>query len=180
MKGVFKHKANADLGDLTSSLVINAARVRFSPPLLPHILYSIHRQCYLHYNSASDTYRLRHSGKRSILTSVLIKRCGFWKMFIPEWFFIFSGTTYKLQLDSTIGTDVWRKVYILKYVITLLQLISTVTLIYFANIQYVECSLTLITLDDMQTVLLSLIRTVYIFLNCKEQSLRGPLGALLR
>lgn len=55
MKGVFKHKANADLGDLTSLLVINAARVRFSPPLLPHILYSIRKQCYLHYNSASET-----------------------------------------------------------------------------------------------------------------------------
>ena len=40
--------------------------------------------------------------------------------------FIKEMAMYKLQLDSTIGTDVWRKVYILEYVITLLQLISTV------------------------------------------------------
>lgn len=182
MKGVLKHKANADLGHLTPSLLINTARVRFSSPLLPHILHLFRTQAILLtlWLCIWNKYRLHHSVKRSILTSVLTERCSFWKMFVPEWFFIFSGTTYKLQLDSTIGTDVWRKVYILKYVITLLQLISTITLIYFANIQYVGCSLTLITLDDMQTVLLSLIRTVNIFLNCKEQSLRGLIWALLR
>lgn len=56
-------------------------------------------------------------------------------------YLIFSGTTYKLQFNSTIGTKVWRKAYIFKYVNTLLQLISTVTLKYFANIRYGESSL---------------------------------------
>lgn len=36
MKGFFKHKANADLGDLTSSVLTQL--VRFSSPLLLHIL----------------------------------------------------------------------------------------------------------------------------------------------
>lgn len=162
MKEVFKHKANVDLGDLTSWVLINTVSQIFLSTATAYFAFIPYTEFYFHYASASETNALWHPVKRSFLTSVLVKKCSFSEMFAPKWFFIFSGTTYKLQLDSTIGTDVWRKVYILKYVITLLQLISTVTLIYFAIIQYVECSLTLITLDDMQTVLLSLIRTVYI------------------
>lgn len=44
---VFKHKANADLGDLTSSSLINTARVRFSSPLLQYVPRLFHTQAIL-------------------------------------------------------------------------------------------------------------------------------------
>lgn len=83
------------------------------------------------------------------LGSVLHQWLSFQKAILYQTACIFSGTTASLQLDSTIGTESEEEP-----TYSMLSLyfnyLSTVTLIYFANIRYIECGLTRRTPDDMQ------------------------------
>lgn len=55
MKGFIKHKANADLGDLTSSVLINTVNQIFLSTATAYSAFILYTEFYLYYASASET-----------------------------------------------------------------------------------------------------------------------------
>lgn len=55
MKGLFKHKANADLGDLTASVLINTVSQIFLSTATAYSAFIPYTEFYFHYASASET-----------------------------------------------------------------------------------------------------------------------------
>lgn len=58
MKGVFKHKANVDLGDLTSSVLINTGSQIFLSTATAYPAFIPYTEFSFHHASASETSTL--------------------------------------------------------------------------------------------------------------------------